>query len=110
MSPRPKNTREALPIADLLNRVFQKHGLSRGTEYRLVFEAWERVVPEYYRPRSRAVSFRNGRLLVVVESAPLLEELRCFRAAEFVKLLNQDLSLRGEAAHVVVREIEFRSR
>jgi len=99
---------EAVPIIDLVNQVFQKHGLSRGTEHRLVFESWNRIVPPIYTERCKAVSFRNGKLIVAVQSAPLLEELRGFRDAEFVSLLNQDLSVRGEAAHVVVRTIEFR--
>lgn len=97
-----------MPIIDLVNQAFQKHGLSRGTEHRLVFESWARIVPPIYNERCQAVSFRNGRLIVAVQSAPLLEELCGFRIAEFVSLLNQDLSVRGEAAHVIVRAIEFR--
>ena len=99
---------EAVPIIDLVNQVFQKHGLSRGTEHRLVFESWQRIAPPIYHERCKALSFRSGRLIVAVQSAPLLEELCVFRSSEFVSLLNQDLSVRGEAAHVVVRSIEFR--
>ena len=99
---------EAVPIGDFVNRVFQKYGLSRGSEYRLVFESWDRIVPPEYVGRARAVSFRNGKLIVAVESSPLLEELRGYRMGEFVSLLNQDISIRGEAAYLVVRGIEFR--
>jgi len=65
-------------------------------------------VPPEFIGRARAVSFRNGKLIVAVESSPLLEELRGYRAGEFIALLNQDISIRGEATHLVVRGIEFR--
>ena len=99
---------DAEPIADLVNRVVQKIGLSRGTEHKRVFGAWEAIVPPEFHGRCHAVASRGGRLVVAVESSPLLEELRCYRASEFVALLNQQLASGGDAAHVIVREIEFR--
>ncbi|MHC4379664.1 MAG: DciA family protein [Planctomycetota bacterium] len=108
MKPKPRHNQEAVSIGDLVNQVFQKYGLSRGAEYRLVFESWDRIAPPEYLGRAKAVSFRNGKLIVAVESSPLLEELRGYRAGEFVALLNQDLSVRGEVTHLVVRGIEFR--
>lgn len=106
--PRERFNPDAVPIGDLVNQVFQKYGLSRGTEHRMVFESWDRIVPPEYVGRAKAVSFRNGKLIVAVESSPLLEELRGYRVGEFVTLLNQDILVRGEATHVVVRGIEFR--
>ena len=53
----------------------QKKGWSRGGEHREVFTAWSEVVPQTIGQRTRAVSFRNDRLIVVVESAPLMQEL-----------------------------------
>lgn len=98
---------EPLPLGDLVNQAFQRHGWSRTTEHRLVFEAWDRIVPPHYLGRCRAVSFRAGRLIVVVESSPLLEELRGFRQEEFISLLNQDLVRTGQA-QAIVRRLEFR--
>ncbi len=99
---------EAEPISDLVNRVVQRMGLSRGTEHKRVFESWEKIVPPEFIGRCHAVAFRSGRLVVAVESSPLLEELRCYRASEFVALVNQQLASSADAAHVVVRELEFR--
>lgn len=109
MQERPRRYRpQAEPISDLVNRVVQGMGLSRATEHRRVFDAWEAIVPPEFLGRCHAVAFRGGKLVVAVESSPLLEELRCYRASEFVQLLNERIAGGGDAAHVVVRSIEFR--
>ena len=84
----------------------QQRGWSRGAEHRAVFETWLQVVPETIGRRARPVSFRGGRLILVVESAPLLQELRCFRQSEMLTLLNQKLSANGH--QVLVEQLEFR--
>ena len=96
-----------LPLGDLVNQAFQKHGWSRTTEHRMVFASWDRIVPPHYLGRCRAVSYRAGRLIVVVDSSPLLEELRGFRLEEFLSLLNQDLQRNGQTQTMVTR-LEFR--
>ena len=103
--PRRRNYR-AVHIGDLVGSFLQKRGFSRGQEHNAVFAAWERVVPAAIGERTRAVSFRNGFLTVVVPSAPLLEDLRCFRAGEFLELLNGELVRAGEC--VTVRKVDFR--
>jgi predicted nucleic acid-binding Zn ribbon protein len=97
---------EAVPVSDIVSRLLQQKGWSRGWEHRAVFEAWEKIVPETIGNRSRAVSFRNGKLIVVVESAPLLQELRCFRQAEFLALMNSQLVTTANST--LVRRLEFR--
>jgi predicted nucleic acid-binding Zn ribbon protein len=97
---------EAVPVSEIVSRLLQKKGWSRGWEHRAVFEAWEAVVPQTIGSRSRAVSFRNGKLIVVVESAPLLQELRGFRQAEFLSLLNSRLVTTENST--LVRQLEFR--
>lgn len=95
-----------VPLADLLGRWSQGRGLSRSGEFRAVASAWERVVPEAIAARARPFSFRGGRLVVAVASAPLLSELQCFRASEFLPLLNRALA--GSGSGVTVRQVEFR--
>lgn len=105
--PRPfRHNSHAVRASDVVSRLMQKKGWSRGGEHREVFTAWSEVVPPTINQRSRAVSFRNGRLIVVVESAPLMQELQCFRQAEFLALLNSRLVARGQ--QVIVRQLEFR--
>lgn len=103
-----RSNSNAVPASEIISRLMQRKGWSRGGEHREVFAAWEDVVPETIGRRTRAVSFRGGRLLVIVESAPLMQELQCFRQAEFLALLNSRLVARGE--HVVVQRLEFRRR
>jgi len=104
-TPRRRNV-NAVPISEIVSQLMQKQGWSRGSEHRAVFDAWHHVVPETISKRSKAVSFRSGKLIVVVESAPLLQELYCFRQSEFLALLNQHLVNHSDNA--VVQHIEFR--
>ncbi|MBL7008395.1 MAG: DUF721 domain-containing protein [Planctomycetes bacterium] len=104
--PAPRRSQPTL-IRELLSSVMQARGLGRRLEHRAVFEAWERVVPEAFAKRARPVSFRASKLIVAVSSAPLLEELRCFRASEFLRLLNHELT-GGEGPHCLVQKVEFR--
>lgn len=99
---------DAVPIRELLGRVIQKVGVSRSAEYRQVFKAWEQVVPESIAIRTRPVSYRNGKLLVVVDSAPLFEEMSCFRQDEFLSLLNGWLNQQNVIT--TVRNLEFRRK
>ncbi len=102
----PARNVDAIPISEIVSRVMQKHGWSRMSEHRAVFDAWNQVVPVTIGKRTRPVSFRGGRLIVVVESAPLMQELYCFRQSEFLTLLNQYLANHSDNA--VVERIEFR--
>ena len=94
-SPEPRHNAHAVRAGDILARLMQRKGWSRGGEHREVFAAWNEVVPTTIAKRSRAVSFRQGKLIVVVESAPLMQELRCFRQDEMLSLLNTQLVERG---------------
>ncbi len=96
----------AVLIGDLVGKVLRNRGLSAPAQHRAVFAAWERIVPHVVSSRCRPVSFRNGKLTIQVESAPLLEELRGFRSGEFLALLNTELS--RESLNVPVQKLEFR--
>ncbi len=108
MNPKRTPTRnvDPAPISEIVSRVMQKQGWSRTSEHRAVFDAWHQVVPKTIGKRTRPVSFRGGKLIVVVESAPLMQELYCFRQSEFLTLLNQYLA--NHSDHAVVERIEFR--
>jgi hypothetical protein len=97
-----------VPLADLVNLAFHRHGWSRASAHADVFEAWERVLPEPWRARCRPVAFHAGRLTVAVDSSPLLEDLRTFRAAALLGLLNQAIRAGGRLPIVEVRALDFR--
>jgi predicted nucleic acid-binding Zn ribbon protein len=94
-------------MREVLSRLMHQRGLGRNAEHTAVFAAWGRIVPDTIAQRTRPVSFRAGRLIVAVSSAPLLEELRLFRASEFLQLLNRELSA-SDGPHALVRTVEFR--
>ncbi len=87
----------------------QRRGLSRSGEFAAVCRAWEKAVPPEVQSRTRPLSFRNGVLSVQVTSAPLLEELRCFRQGEVLQRLNHDLA-RNRGTSLQVRELDLRLR
>lgn len=102
----PRKNRNAVHASEIVTRLLQRQGWGRATEHRAVFSAWEEVVPKTIAARTRAVSFRGGRLLVIVDSAPLMQELQCFRQDQFLSLINHHLVARGDS--VVVRRLEFK--
>jgi len=99
---------DAVPIREILGRVIQKTGASRSAEHRQVFRGWEKIVPESIASRTRPVSYRNAKLIVIVDSAPLFEEMSCFRQDEFLSLLNGWLSQQNVTT--TVRNLEFRRK
>ena len=93
---------------EFISRLLHRRGWNRTAEHRAVFQAWEAVAPDTIQKRTRPVSYYSGRLTVAVQSAPLLEELRCFRSGEFLNLLNHELGKHPEHRHAAVQRIEFR--
>ena len=96
------------PLGDLVNRAFHRHGWSAGAAHAHVFEAWSGMLPAGLRERCRPVSFRGGRLVVAVDSSPLLEDLSSFRAPELLRTLNDALRLAGRVPLTEVRALQFR--
>jgi hypothetical protein len=109
MATKKRYCKQAVPIASIVNDVFGKMGVSRGTEHRIVFDAWNSIVPLKFKDKCRASSFRNGRFIVEVSSSPLMQELRCFRQSEFVSLLNQEIQFNSNNQSLIVKKIEFKS-
>ncbi len=97
-----------VPLGDLLNQAFHRHGWSRSTAHHTVFESWAQIMPEDWRPRCRAVSFRAGKLIVAVDSSPLFEDLRVYRSASLLRLVNEAIRASGRLPIVEVRALEFR--
>lgn len=92
-----------------MSSFMHRHGFVRHAEYKAVFRAWDQVVPLPIRERARPVSFRGGRLIVQVDSAPLLNELTHFRASEFLLLLNKFLGAQVHQPMTLVEKVEFRA-
>jgi hypothetical protein len=100
--------KEPVALGDLMRQASQRLGLGRNQEHNLVFQAWENIFPEKYRTRMHPTRFYSGCLSVAVSSAPLLEEMRCYRQSDFLALLNDELSRLNHQSTVVVRKLDFR--
>jgi hypothetical protein len=109
MAAKKRYCKEVVHINSIISDVFSKMGVSRGTEHRIVFDAWNSIVPSKFKNKCRALSYRNGRFIVEVQSAPLMQELRCFRQSEFVLLLNQEIRFNTNNQSLFVKKIEFKS-
>ena len=103
-----RRVKKPVAVSDLLAPLARRFGWSRRAAHRAVFDAWDSIAPENISARCRAVSFREGRLIVKVNSAPLLEELRCFRASEFLGLINEELNREKTGVVPVIRKVDFR--
>lgn len=103
-----KRKSQPTPVREIISKVLHQKGLTRTVAHRAVFDAWGRIAPETIALRSKPISYRAGKLLVAVSSAPLLEELRSFRSGEFLNLLNDELSRDPDGKNVVVNKVEFR--
>lgn len=99
---------DPVPLSDLIPRAFHRHGWGRSRAHETVFEAWERILPAEWRERCRPAAFRAGRLTVAVDSSPLLEDLRGFRSASLLRLVNEAIRAGGRLPIVEVRALDFR--
>lgn len=89
-------------MRDAMRAFLSQSGLDRRLRDWPVFEAWNAVVGEALARRARPVRYRAGELLVEVESAAHLQELRGFTGEEFRRIANQRLE-REEIRRVVFK-------
>ena len=78
-------------MRDAIRSYLKESGLAPQLRDRPVFEAWTAAVGERLARRARPVRFRGGELLVEVESAAHMQELKSFTGEQFKGLANQRL-------------------
>jgi predicted nucleic acid-binding Zn ribbon protein len=77
-------------VASVLSRLMQKLGLSAELEGWRAVEEWHRLVGPRVGRHTRAVSFRNGALLVEVEGSAWMHELS-FLKRDLIQRVNRYL-------------------
>lgn len=78
---------EPQPIGDLLGQILRQTGRSAA---RAVYEqALDQLLPKPLREHCQIVGWRNNRLIVELDSAPLFAELSGFRREELRQSINQ---------------------
>jgi hypothetical protein len=78
---------EPKPAAEFVRAILRETGTSR--ERGAYAGALDAILPEAQRAHCQVVGCRGGRLVVEVDSAPLLAELRGFRRDELRLRINQ---------------------
>ena len=87
-------------VANVLSRLMQRLGLSAQLEGWRAVEEWHRLVGPRVGRHTRAVSFRNGALLVEVEGSAWMHELS-FLKRDLLQTINRHLGADR------VREVRF---
>ncbi|GDY01771.1 hypothetical protein LBMAG49_11000 [Planctomycetota bacterium] len=78
---------DPLPAGDLLRQIMKQANRERGKG--AYSEALDRILPESQRPHCEVLGFRNGKLTLEVQSAPLFAELTGFRREELRRRINE---------------------
>ena len=80
-----------IPLHDVLGAYLRDSGLAPKVAQAQVFRAWTAAVGEALAQRAKAVRFRDGELLVEVQSAPHLHELANFTGEDYRRAANERL-------------------
>ena len=78
-------------LGDALRRFLKDSGLGAQMRDWKVYDAWREVLGPELSLRARAVAFRRGELIVEVESAAHLQELKTFTGETYRHAANQSL-------------------
>lgn len=91
------------PIGEVLARYLKSQGLDSKLRGALVIRTWDRALGPLA-ARARAVRFRDGELVVEVDSAPHLAELSSFTGENYRRAVNQTLG------REVVKNVTFQRK
>lgn len=91
------------PIGEVLARYLKREGLDEKLRGAQVVRTWDRTLGPLA-VRARAVKFRDGELIVEVDSAPHLAELTSFTGENYRRAVNQTLG------REVVKSVTFQRK
>lgn len=100
-SAKPERPPGAEAVGPVLGRLLRDLRLEERNREGPLAAAWDKAAGPELAARARPVSFRTGLLVVEVDGAPLLQEVRGFRAKALLE------ALRGHPGGGKVREIRF---
>jgi hypothetical protein len=79
------------PVKSVLAAFLRDHGYADKLRDAAVLRAWRETAAKRYGKRARATRFRDGELLVEVDSAAHLQELSAFTGDELRQATNRRL-------------------
>ncbi len=88
-------------LKQAINRLLEIYKLDRGVDEASVVASWEELMGAPIARRTRNIFFRNGKLVVQLDSATLRHELNMGKE-KLITLLNE------KAGKTVVKDIEIR--
>ena len=100
----PQKPRGPAPIDELIRSFLREQGLGASGNHARVFNAWRDVLEPGLRQHAEPVRFRAGELVIEVDSAAHLQEMKNFTGESYRKRANERL---GKQA---IRRIVFKLR
>ena len=79
MSGRRMRRSEPQPMKAVVSDFMHSSGLARQLKNPALFAAWQRIVPEHFRPFTRVAGIKNKVVIIEVSSAAVMQELAQFR-------------------------------
>lgn len=86
-----KRTSDPPSLKLALGRYLKGSGLANQLKMADVFAAWERAVPEEFKPFARLAGFKKRIATIHVNSSPVLQELSQFHKESIRKALTREL-------------------
>lgn len=89
------------PLKDLVNQMLRAYGLGTKLDEMSLVKSWEKVVGQMIAKHTSDIFFKEGKLYIELDSAPLRQELS-YAKSKLIDKLNE------EAGKKMVNEIIFR--
>jgi len=84
---------EDAPLKDLIDKMLRSYGLGPKLDEVKLIKVWEEVVGQMIARHCKDLYFREGTLTVIIDSAPLRQELSLARS-KLIEKLNQKMGKR----------------
>tara|TARA_R110000868_G_scaffold241441_3_gene496006 strand:+ start:813 stop:1103 length:291 start_codon:yes stop_codon:yes gene_type:complete len=79
---------EEKPLKELVNQMLRAYGLGEKLDEMSLIKSWEDIVGKMIAKHTKDIYFRQGNLYIILDSAPLRQELS-YAKTRLVEKLNQ---------------------
>lgn len=79
---------EEKPLKELVNQMLRAYGLGEKLDEMSLIKSWEDIVGKMIAKHTKDIYFRHGNLYIILDSAPLRQELS-YAKTRLVEKLNQ---------------------
>lgn len=82
------STKQEKPLKDLVNQMLRAYGLGEKLDEISLIKSWESIVGKMIAKHTKDIYFRQGNLYIILDSAPLRQELS-YAKTRLLDKLNQ---------------------